>query len=254
MAESTKLPRRPLGNSGFEVTDVCLGTMTWGVQNTQEEAFEQLDYACKVRGVNFIDTAEMYPVPSSDPRWKPGTTEVILGNWLAQNKDLRSDLVIATKVSGYNPSSETGGNRFVPPKKEAPCRLDRDSIIMACDASLRRLQIECIDIYQIHWPDRYIPSFGTCTYLPEKERPDSIPIKDTVAAMHELIKAGKIKHFALSNETTYGVCEFVRAADALGCPRPVSIQNSFCLLHRSFETELAEACSPSNFNIPCLPW
>jgi len=235
------------------VTEVCLGTMTWGVQNTEAQAHEQLDYAVKERGVNFIDTAEMYPVPSSAPGWKPGLTEEFIGTWLAKNPDLRADLVLATKVSGFNPQSETGGNRFVPRKPSADCRLDRESIHMACDASLRRLRTDYVDLYQLHWPDRYCPGFGAAVYDPTRER-DSVPVAETVAALGELIAAGKIRHYGLSNETTYGVCEFVRAADALGVPRPVSIQNSFCLLHRSFETELAEACAPSHYNIGLLPW
>lgn len=114
----------PLGSSGVLVTEVCLGTMTWGVQNTEAEAHEQLDYAVK-RGVNFIDTAEMYPVPSSAPGWKPGVTEDFIGTWLAKNPSLRSEVVIATKVSGFNPQSETGGNRFVPPKVGLKARLVR---------------------------------------------------------------------------------------------------------------------------------
>lgn len=195
----------------------------------------------------------MYPVPSSAPGWKPGRTEAFIGTWLAKNPSLRPEVVIATKVSGYNPNSETGGNRFVPPRERADCRLDRASVLMACDASLRRLQTDYIDLYQLHWPDRYCPGFGTSVYDPSKER-DAVPIKETVAALGELIEAGKIRHYGLSNETTYGVCEFVRAADELGVPRPVSIQNSFCLLHRSFETELAEACAPSHYNIGLLPW
>ena len=250
---SAALPKVKLGNSDVMVTEVCLGTMTWGVQNTEAEAHEQLDYAIKERGVNFIDTAEMYPVPSSAPGWKPGRTEEYIGTWLAKNPEWRSRVVLATKVSGFNPRSETGGNRFDPPKEHADCRLDAESVKMACDASLRRLQTEYIDLYQLHWPDRYAPNFGSSVYDPSKER-DAVPIKETVAALGELIAAGKIKHYGLSNETTYGVCEFVRAADELGVPRPVSIQNSFCLLHRSFETELAEACAPSHYDIALLPW
>ena len=192
-------------------------------------------------------------VPSSAEGWKPGRTEEYIGTWLAKNPEIRSEVIVATKVSGFNPSSETGGNRFQPPKQKADCRLDKESIHMACDASLRRLQTDYIDLYQLHWPDRYCPGFGTAVYDPSKER-DAVPIKDTVAALGELIAAGKIRHYGLSNETTYGVCEFVRAADELGVARPVTIQNSFCLLHRSFETELAEACAPSHYNIGLLPW
>ena len=195
----------------------------------------------------------MYPVPSSAAGWKPGTTEEYIGTWIEQNPTLRSEIILATKIAGFNPGSETGGNRFVPPKPSADCRLDRESVLMACDASLRRLRTDYIDLYQLHWPDRYAPNFGQSVYDPTKER-DAVPIKETVAALGELIAAGKIRHYGLSNETTFGVCEFVRAADELGVPRPVSIQNSFCLLHRTFETELAEACAPSHYDIGLLPW
>jgi aryl-alcohol dehydrogenase-like predicted oxidoreductase len=263
MAAVTSIPRTtlrriPLGSAkDVFVTDACLGTMTWGVQNTEAEAHEQLDYAIKQRGVNFIDTAEMYPVPSSDARWKPGTTEEIIGNWLAKNVELRKELVVATKVSGYQAKSETAGNRTVPAGAPCAARLDKQSIFQACDASLRRLRTDYIDLYQVHWPDRYLPigAFtGSTEYIQSKERSDSVPIRETVEALGELIKAGKIRHYGLSNESTFGVCEFVRAADELGVPRPVSIQNSFCLLHRQFDTEVAEACSKSNYNILLLPW
>jgi len=254
----TTLRRIPLGNArDVLVTDVCLGTMTWGVQNTEGEAHAQLDYAVKERGVNFIDTAEMYPVPSSDSRWKPGRTEEIIGNWLEKNQELRKELVVATKVSGYQAKSETAGNRTTPPGAPAPARLDKASVHAACDASLRRLKTSYIDLYQVHWPDRYVPigAFtGSTEYVASKERSGSVPIKETVEALGELIAAGKIKNYGLSNESTFGVCEFVRAADELGVKRPVSIQNSFCLLHRSFETELAEACAESNYDIGLLPW
>ena len=171
-----KLPKcRPLGSSGLMVTEVCLGTMTFGIQNTEEDAHAQLDYAVKERGVNFIDTAEMYPVPSSAAGWKPGTTEEYIGTWIEKNPALRSEIVLATKVAGYNPGSETGGNRFVPPKPKADCRLDRESVLMACDASLRRLRTDYIDLYQLHWPDRYAPNFGQSVYDPKQER-DAVPI------------------------------------------------------------------------------
>ena len=259
-AVEARLPRTTrLGSSGVLVTDVCLGTMTWGVQNTEAEAHAQLDYAIKERGVNFIDTAEMYPVPMSDPTWMPGTTERYIGTWLGKNPGVREDVVIATKIAGFGASAKIVDNRF--PNRDRPGeatgRLDRDSVLRACDASLERLQTDYIDLYQIHWPDRYVPIgafYGSPAYNPELERADSVPIRETVEALGALIKAGKIKHYGLSNESTFGVCEFVRAADELGVPRPVTIQNSFCLLHRSFETELAEACAESNYDIGLLPW
>ena len=259
-AAEERLPRTTrLGSSGVLVTDVCLGTMTWGVQNTEGEAHAQLDYAIKERGVNFIDTAEMYPVPMSDPTWIPGTTERYIGTWLARNPGIREDVVIATKIAGFGAPAKIVNNRF--PNRDRPGeatgRLDRDSVLRACDASLERLQTDYIDLYQIHWPDRYVPIgafYGSPAYDPELERADSVPIRETVEALGALIEAGKIRHYGLSNESTFGVCEFVRAADELGVPRPVSIQNSFCLLHRSFETELAEACAESNYDIGLLPW
>ena len=193
----------------------------------------------------------------SDPSWMPGTTEKFIGSWLAKNSSaVREDVVLATKIAGFGASAKIVGNR----RREettATGRLDRASIKSACDASLARLQTDYIDLYQLHWPDRYVPIgafFGSPAYTAALERSDSIPIRESVEALGELIKAGKIKHYGLSNESTFGVCEFVRAADELGVPRPVSIQNSFCLLHRSFETELAEACAPSNFDIGLLPW
>lgn len=152
----------------------------------------------------------MYPVPSTAPNWKPGRTEEYIGSWLEKNTELRSEVIIATKVSGFNPNSETVGNRTDPPGDKADGRLDRESILTACNASLRRLKTSYIDIYQIHWPDRYVPGFGTCVYDPSKERPNPIPIEETIMAMADLIKEGKIRHYALSNETTFGVCEFVR--------------------------------------------
>ncbi|CAI7774268.1 unnamed protein product [Closterium sp. NIES-54] len=248
-AATGNMKRVTLGSSDLSVSQACFGLMTFGQQNTEAEGHALLDYAVS-RGVNFVDVAEVYPVPMRSET--AGRTEEILGTWL-KNKD-RSSIIVATKVAGYNPASYTPGNREQPRSNElADCRLDRESIRKACAASLRRLQTDYIDLYQIHWPDRYVPKFGVTQYKPEKEYP-SIPIEETVAAMGELIKEGKIRHYGLSNETTFGVCEYVHAARRLGVPPPVSIQNSFSLVHRSFETELAEACAPSHYNIGLLPW
>ncbi|KAK3264755.1 hypothetical protein CYMTET_26523 [Cymbomonas tetramitiformis] len=250
---NSAIPKKKLGMSDMEVSVVCLGTMTFGVQNTEAEAHAQLDYYIKERKCNFIDTAEMYPVPASASNWAPGKTEEYIGTWLAKNADSRSEFYIATKVSGFNPNSETVGNRTVPPGPAADGRLDAVSIKEACDASLRRLQTPYIDLYQLHWPDRYVANFGTTAYDPSKER-DAVPIEETILALKELIDAGKIRYYGLSNETSFGVCEFARVADSLGVPRPVSIQNSFSLVHRAFETDLAEACAPRNHNLGLLPW
>lgn len=199
----------------------------------------------------------VYPVPSSDPSWVPGTTELIVGRWLAKataaDPTLRARLVIATKVMGYSGSSTVPGYRSDPPVKEmAPARLDAASVRAAAEASLRRLGCGTIDLYQLHWPDRYVPLFGSTVYNPAAARADSVPIAETLGALKALMGEGKIRHWGLSNETSYGVCQAVAAADALGMPRPATIQNSFCLLHRSFETDLGETCS--HLNVDLLPW
>ena len=248
------LSRKQLGSSALLVTEVCLGTMTFGVQNSEEEGHAQLDYAVKDRGVNFIDTAEMYPVPSSDSRWKPGRTEEIVGTWLAKNPEWREKVVVATKVSGFNPVSDTAANRTVPPSEPIPARLDAESVLAACAASLRRLQTTYIDLYQLHWPDRYVPLWGSQSYDPAQERADSVSIAETARALKQLLDAGKIKAYGLSNETTFGVCEWARVAKELDMPPPASIQNAFSLLNRDFEQSLAEACAPSNHNVGLLPW
>lgn len=237
--------------------------MTWGTQNTPEEAHQQLDYAIKDCGVNFLDTAEMYPVPFGIST--PGKTELIIGDYLQKHpKSFRDDLVIATKVSGYigsgSPIPATRRSDDVDIKNPPPPEvhsLSRNDILQACDASLRKLGTDHIDLYQTHWPDRYVPIFGSRVYDPSKEHPSDAPIpslRETLSAMKELLDAGKIRAYGLSNETTYGVCEIVRMADELNMPRPATIQNQFCLLNRSFEGELAEACAPSHYNISLLPY
>lgn len=245
-----------LGSSELLVSDVCLGTMTWGLQNTEKEAHEQIEYAIS-RGINFIDTAELYPVPTSAPDQVPGRTEEIIGSYIASNPGVREKLIIATKVVGYGIKSRTVSARY-PERSEWPegypdARLDAASIRTACEASLKRLQTNYIDLYQLHWPDRYVPLWGERTYNPGRER-DAVSIRETLLALKELLDSGKIRAYGLSNETTYGVCEFARIAGELNMPRPASIQNAFCLLNRQFEGELAEACAPNNLNIGLLPW
>jgi len=204
-------------------------------------------------------SAEVYPVPTSGPEWVPGLTETIVGNWLEKNKALRKDLVIATKVMGYSKNSRVVANRSpgkyddALPDQLPDARLDADSVVAACEASLRRLKTSYIDLYQLHWPDRYVHSFGAKNYDVTKER-EAVAFSDTLQGLKKLLDSGKIRHYGLSNETTFGVGEWVRAADALGIPRPITIQNNFCLLNRSFEGDLAEACSPSHYNIGLLPW
>ena len=216
-----------LGKSDLSVSEICLGTMTYGEQNTPEEAAHQLDYAL-AQGVNFIDTAEMYPVPPQGET--QGRTEDYVGRWLKGQS--RDKIIIATKVTG--PSRGFGWIRGGP-------RVTRQHIEQAIDASLARLQTDYVDLYQIHWPDRNVPMFGQSAYDPQNER-ESTPIAEQLAVFSDLIKAGKIRHLGLSNETSWGVCEFTRAAQQAGLAGVVSIQNAYNLINRIFEYGLAETC------------
>jgi aryl-alcohol dehydrogenase-like predicted oxidoreductase len=217
-----------LGRTGVSVSRVCLGTMTFGEQNTEAEAHQQLDYAVE-RGINFLDTAEMYPVP---PRGETqGRTEAYIGSWL-KARGRRDDLVIATKVAG----PQRDGTSHIRPGK---VRLDRANIEAAIDASLKRLETDYVDLYQLHWPDRNTVTFGKRAYqhLPEA---DEVPIEETLAVLGDLVKAGKVRFVGLSNETPWGVMRFIEASDRLGLPRMASIQNAYSLVNRMFETGLDE--------------
>lgn len=220
------MEKRKLGHSDIDVSLICLGTMTWGEQNTEQEAFQQLDMAID-HGVNFIDAAEMYPVP---PRAETqGLTEQYLGNWLAK-RGCRSDLVIASKVAG--PGNGLSYLRNGP-------RLTRDHIRQACEQSLRRLQTDYIDLYQVHWPDRSTNFFGQLSYAHDPDE-QSTPIEETLAALDELVREGKVRHIGLSNETPWGSMEYFRLSREKDWPRPVSIQNPYNLLNRSYEVGMAE--------------
>jgi aryl-alcohol dehydrogenase-like predicted oxidoreductase len=214
-----------LPGTQLSVSAVCLGTMTWGQQNSEAEAHAQLDYAL-AQGINFIDTAEMYPVPPNATT--QGRTETYLGNWLGRHS--RDGLVIATKVAG------PGRRDWI---RSGRTDLSRAVIAEAVDTSLARLQIDTIDLYQIHWPQRNVPMFGSTEFDPEKER-DGPPIREQVEGMAAMIEAGKIRHYGLSNETAWGVCEFRRVARELGAPGPVTIQNSYSLVSRNVDNDLAE--------------
>jgi len=218
---------RALGHSDLKVSALCLGTMTFGEQNSEAEAHAQLDLAV-AHGINFIDTAEMYPVP---PRAETvHRTETHIGTWL--KKQPRDKLVLATKIAG--PARGFTWIRGGP-------RITREHIHAAIDGSLRRLQTDYVDLYQIHWPDRYVPMFGGTCYDVTQER-DSTPIAEQLGAMGELIQTGKVRYVGLSNETPWGVMEFVRCAEQLGLPKIISIQNAYSLLNRTFENGLAEVC------------
>jgi aryl-alcohol dehydrogenase-like predicted oxidoreductase len=219
---------RPLSDTGLDVSVLCLGTMTFGEQNSEQEAFAQLDLAVDA-GINLIDTAEMYPIP---PRADTmGQTEAIIGRWLAARGG-RDRVVIASKVAGpgrdWLPYIRGGGNR-----------LDRSHIHAAVDASLARLQTDTIDLYQVHWPDRQTNYFGQLGYTPTRD-PDETPILETLTALGELVEAGKIRYIGVSNETPWGVMRFLELAREHGLPKIVSVQNPYSLLNRSFEVGLAE--------------
>jgi aryl-alcohol dehydrogenase-like predicted oxidoreductase len=218
---------RKLGRSDLRVSEICLGSMTWGEQNSEAEGFDQLDYALD-QGVNFIDTAEMYAVPPRAETY--GRSEEIIGNWL-HARGVRHKVVLATKVSG--PSA-----RF-PYIRDGKTKLDRPNIEAAVEASLKRLRTDVIDLYQLHWPARPIRVFGRLGYE-HQEDGDATPIEETLAVLDDLVTAGKIRTIGLSNETPWGVARFLGLAEAGGGPRVVSIQNPYSFLNRSFETGLAE--------------
>jgi aryl-alcohol dehydrogenase-like predicted oxidoreductase len=219
---------RPLSDTGLNVSVLCLGTMTFGEQNTEQEAFEQLDLALDA-GINFIDTAEMYPVPPCAETM--GRTETIIGRWLAA-RGCRDRVVLATKVAGpgrdWLPYIRGGGNR-----------LNAAHIEPAVDASLQRLQTDVIDLYQVHWPDRQTNYFGQLGYTPQHD-PDETPILETLEVLGRLVQAGKVRHVGVSNETPWGVMRYLELARRHGLPKVVSIQNPYSLLNRSFEVGLAE--------------
>ncbi len=219
-----------LGQSGLTVSPICLGTMTFGEQVNQADAHAILDRSL-ARGVNFIDTAEMYAVPAKAETC--GATETIIGHWLAANPSARQKVVLATKVAG--PS------RGMPWIRGDNSGLTKAEILNACDASLRRLQTDVIDLYQIHWPARNMPVFGALYFDAKKDKPCA-SIHEQLEAMAELVKAGKVRAIGLSNETPYGVHEFVRLAEQHGLPRVATVQNPYCLINRSHENALDETC------------
>lgn len=218
-----------LGTSDLRVSKVCLGTMTFGEQNTEEQAHSQLDYAVE-RGINFIDAAEMYPVmPKAETQ---GRTEQFIGSWL-QKSGRRGSVVLATKVAGPAPHMHW--------IREGRNNLDAANIRAAVEGSLRRLQTDYIDLYQLHWPSRNVPVFGQTEFKPENER-NHVAIEDTLAVLGDLVREGKIRHIGVSNESAWGVGRFVRCAEEKGLPRIVSIQNAYHLANRSFEAGLDEVC------------
>lgn len=219
---------RPLGHTDLKVSVICLGTMTYGQQNTESQAHEQLDYATN-HAINFIDAAELYPVP---PRAETqGRTEQYIGTWLKKTGK-RQDLILATKVAGPGPKDWIGHIRGGP-------KLNAQHIQQALEASLKRLQTDYVDLYQVHWPSRNTNYFGQLGYRYGKDNHNET-IEETLKALAHLVDSGKVRYIGLSNETPWGTMTYLQLAKELGLPRIVSVQNPYSLLNRSYEIGLAE--------------
>ena len=219
--------RVAIAGGALQVSELCLGTMTFGEQSSEGQAHAQLDCAV-AHGIDFLDTAEMYPAPPGPQTY--ARTEAIVGTWLA--KQPRDRLVVASKVAGPGRREWVRGGKTT---------LTRTNIREAIHDSLKRLRTDYVDLYQIHWPERNVPSFGTTRFEASKEKP-ATPILDQIEVFDELVREGKIRHYGVSNETAWGVCEFSRLARLHGLARPATIQNAYSLVNRTFEGDLAEAC------------
>ena len=218
-----------LGHSDIQISRICLGTMTWGEQNSQAEAFQQMDYALE-QGVNFWDTAELYAVPPRPETY--GKTEEIIGNYLAKT-GIRSKIVLASKMAG--PSD------FTTHIREGKSRFNRQQITQALEDSLKRLQTDYIDLYQLHWPERQTNYFGQLGFnTPKADTPNMTDFEETLEVLTEFVKAGKIRQIGLSNETPWGTMKFLQIAQSKGLQKIVSVQNPYNLLNRSYEIGMAE--------------
>lgn len=222
---------RQLGRTDLKVSSLCLGTMTFGEQNTQKESFEQMDYALD-QGINFFDTAELYAIPPK-PETR-GRTEEMIGNWM-QERNNRDAVIIATKVTG-----RSGMNWFR--EDGSLTQVNRTQIMEAIDGSLKRLKTDYIDLYQIHWPDRAVSQFGSnpVIFRHKDSAADENAIGEILQVMQELVDAGKIRHLGLSNESTWGTMRFLQEAEKGNGPRVVSVQNAYSLLNRTYEVNMAE--------------
>ncbi len=232
--------KRTLGQSGLKVHPICLGTMTFGEQVNEKDSHAILAHSLE-RGVDFMDTAEMYPVPPTADKYT--LTETIIGNYFKANPGVRQQWTLATKVAGPARGMDwvRGGSLDVSPA----------AIQEACEGSLRRLQTDVIDLFQIHWPVRHVPAFGIPYFVPEldKERASSTPIHGQLEALSKLVKQGKVRTIGLSNESPYGVMEFVRLAEQHGLERIVSVQNPYCLTNRIVDNGLDEVMYRTNVSL-----
>ncbi|SMH49267.1 aldo/keto reductase [Mesorhizobium australicum] len=222
---------RRIGRTDLVVSKICLGTMTWGQQNTEAEGHAQMDYAFE-RGVNFLDTAELYPIPPKAET--QGRTERYIGNWMKARGN-RDKVVLASKVVGRTTNDWFRGGR--------PSKLVREDIMHAVEGSLQKLQTDYIDLYQIHFPERRVPWGSNPNRVgnwPAKRDADETPIAETIAVFEELVKAGKIRHLGLSNESSWGVMRFIFESEKGNGPRPASLQNAYNLVNRTFEVNLTE--------------
>ena len=229
----------PLGKTGILVPEICLGTMTFGEQNNQSEAFEQLEYALD-RGLNFWDTAEMYPVP---PKVETqGATEEIIGNWI-QQRGKRSELFIASKIAGPG----QGGSNI----RSGNTRFNAQDISAALDGNLKRLKTDYIDLYQLHWPQRPTNMFGQLGYSNSHSEStlDITPLEETLTALQDEINKGRIRYIGLSNETPWGTMKFLHLAEKLGLSKFVSVQNPYNLLNRTYEIGMSEIAQYENIGL-----
>lgn len=229
---------RTLGRTPLKVSSLCLGTMTWGEQNSEAEGHEQMDYALD-QGINFFDAAELYPIPPKPAT--QGRTEEIIGSWLAKRKN-RDKVILATKVIGRSESTWFRDG-------DVQGEVSRAQIIEAVDKSLKRLKTDYIDLYQIHWPDRAVSQFGANPVIYKQKHSREIPIEEQLEAMEDLVRQGKIRYLGVSNESSWGVMRFIGLAEQYGLPRVQSVQNAYNLLNRTFETSLAEVCTRENVGL-----
>jgi len=218
---------RTIARTDLNVSKICLGTMNWGTFNTEAEAHEQLDYALS-HGVNFIDTAEMYPVPP-DPKLQ-GTTETWIGNWI-EKRGKRDDFYLASKVSGRGREMGT---------RPGPSKLSREQILTAIDGTLARLKTDYLDLYQVHFPDRATNCFGKRGFEMIEDVADVVSIEETLGTLDELVRVGKVRYIGVSNETPWGVSEYLRLAHEKGWARIITTQNQYSLLNRTYEVGLSE--------------